>query len=92
MAVHMISYDLRQPGRNYDALYEAIKSYGAWAHVNESVWCIKTDKTCAQVRDHLAKHIDKNDKLIVAKLAGEAAWIGLEDKVSTWLKEALEGR
>lgn len=92
MAVHVISYDLRHPGRDYEALYEAIMSYGSYARVNESVWCIKTQETCVQVRDHLQKHIDNNDLLFVARLSGEAAWVGLGDKVSKWLKDALEGR
>ena len=32
MSSIIIEYDLRQPGRDYDALYNAIKSYEAWAH------------------------------------------------------------
>ena len=30
MSSKIIEYDLRQPGRDYDALYNAIKSYEAW--------------------------------------------------------------
>ena len=53
MSSKIIEYDLRQPGRDYDALYKAIQNYGTWAHVTESTWLIKTDETCAQVRDKL---------------------------------------
>ena len=28
----LITYDLKQPGRNYTDLYEAIKSLGDWQH------------------------------------------------------------
>lgn len=41
MTSMIIEYDLRSPGRNYDDLYRAIKSYGAWAHITESTWFIK---------------------------------------------------
>lgn len=70
----IISYDLLKPGHRYDALIEAIKSYGTWAHITESTWFIKTDQTCSQVRDTLSSAIDNNDLLFVAKLTGAAAW------------------
>lgn len=89
MAVHMISYDLRHPGRNYQSLYDAIMSYGSYAHVNESVWAIATQYSSAQVRDHLLQHIDENDALIVARLAGEAAWWGLPEHAAAWLNKNL---
>ena len=41
MTSMIIEYDLRSPGRNYDELYKAIKSYGVWAHITESTWFIK---------------------------------------------------
>ena len=53
MSSKIVEYDLRQPGRDYDALYNAIKGYGTWAHVTESTWFIKTDETCVQVPDKL---------------------------------------
>ena len=46
MSSIIIEYDLRQPGRDYEALYNAIKSYEAWAHVTESTWLIKTEDRC----------------------------------------------
>lgn len=89
MAVLEICYDLIQPGRNYAPLYEAIKSYGGWAHVTESVWCVYTEKSCKEVCDHLAQFIDGNDRLFVAKLTREAAWRGLPAEVSKWLQDNL---
>ena len=74
MSSKIIEYDLRQPGRDYDALYEAIKSYGKWAHITESTWFIKTDATCVQIRDKLLSIMDSNDRLFVGELSGVAAW------------------
>lgn len=70
----IIEYDLRSPGRNYDELYKAIKSYGVWAHITESTWFIKTSESCVQVRDKLLAHMDGNDRIFVAALTGVAAW------------------
>ena len=74
MSSKIVEYDLRQPDRNYDALYNAIKGYGTWAHVTESTWFIKTDETCVQVRDKLMELMDNNDRLFVGELSGTADW------------------
>ncbi len=74
MSSKIIEYDLRQPGRNYDALYNAIKNYGTWARITESTWFIKTTETCVQVRDKLSKQMDSNDRIFVGELSGAAAW------------------
>lgn len=74
MTSMIIEYDLRSPGRNYDELYKAIKSYSVWAHITESTWFIKTSESCVQVRDKLLAHMDGNDRIFVAALTGVAAW------------------
>ena len=72
---YMVGYDLKTPGKDYPNLIDAIKTYNWW-HCLDSTWLIKTDKTAAQIRDHLVQHIDANDRLLVATLTGEAAWTG----------------
>ena len=88
MASKVITYDLCSPGRNYDDLYKAIKSYGTWAHITESTWFVKTDDSCAQIRDNLLSHIDSNDRLFVGELTGTAAWHNVICK-NEFLKENL---
>lgn len=89
MATYIISYDLRKPGKNYDDLIEALKTYETWWHHLGSTWCIVTARTAAQVRDHLAQHIDQNDALLVVKSGGEGAWMGFNERGSKWLKDNL---
>ena len=74
MTSMIIEYDLCSPGRDYDDLYKAIKSYGVVAPITESTWFIKTSETCVQVRDKLIAHMDGNDRIFVAALTGTAAW------------------
>ena len=85
MSAYIITYDLSQPGRNYDDLYARIKSYDAWAMITESSWAVVTEQSPVAVRDHLKPALDRNDKLFVGTL-GSSAWIGLSDKISDWLK------
>ena len=77
MSSKIISYDLCAPGRNYDDLYKAIRSYSRWAHITESTWFVKTTSSCVEVRDDLLSYIDKNDRLFVGELTGTAAWNNL---------------
>lgn len=46
MISKIIEYDLRAPGKDYDALYNIIKSYSYWVHITESTWFVKTDESC----------------------------------------------
>ena len=88
MSSKIISYDLCAPSRNYDALYKAIKAYGKWAHITESTWFINTSSTCAEIREDLASHMDKNDRLFVGELKRAAAWRNVICD-SSYLKENL---
>lgn len=74
MTSKIIEYDLKKSGRNYNAVYEIIKSYPKWAHITESIWFVKTSDSCVQIRDKIMKEIDSNDTVFVATLTGEAAW------------------
>lgn len=88
MSSKIIEYDLTTPGRDYESLYKAIKSYPCWARITESTWFVKTDDTCVQIRDALKEKMDSNDRIFVGKLSGEAAWSNLICK-SQYLKENL---
>ena len=88
MATHIISYDLRKPGQNYDALYERIKTYDNWAHIAKSTWAVVTAKTAEQVRDNLFAVMDDNDRLVVVKSGGAGAWHNVICS-NQWLKDNL---
>jgi hypothetical protein len=90
MATHLITYDLSQPGRDYDKLIAAIKRYPGWCPTTESTWLIQTTESTSSVRDALARVMDANDKLFVVDVTGKAAaWRGLSAKVSEWIKKNL---
>ncbi len=84
---YIISYDLRKK-RDYESLYDAIKSYGNWAHILESVWAVVTEKSAKQVRDHLLSCMDNDDGLFVVKSGTEAAWQNVMCETQ-WLKDNL---
>ena len=91
MASYLITYDLSKPERNYSGLFSAIKAVsGTWAHVSESSWIVvANNQSSTKIRDNLNKVLDRNDKVLVCKLTGEAAWYGLSSQQTTWLKSNL---
>ena len=88
--VYCISYDLKNPGRDYTSLIEGIKAYGTWWHQTQSVWIIVSQRTATEVRDDLMKYIDRSDKLFVVVLKREWAAVGFQDKEYIWLKSIPE--
>lgn len=85
MKLYQISYDLRKQ-RDYPSLYERIEAYGTWCHALESTWIIVSDQTSVQIRDNLRQAMDKDDGLLVTRLQGEGAWVGLSDEITQWLQ------
>lgn len=77
MPAYLVSYDLRNPHRDYSRLYTRLKDWGA-LRILESDYLIAHAKTnCIEIRDDLSKYIDNDDGLFVAHLTGEAAWRAL---------------
>ena len=87
MTCYIISYDLVNE-RDYERLYAAIKSYSNWAKITESTWAIVTDKSAKEVRDKLIESMDEDDRLIVIKSGGEAAWKNASCS-NEWLQKNL---
>lgn len=50
---YFISYDLNNPGQNYDDLIDAIKKYGTYCKINKSDWIICTNDKAKTIRDNL---------------------------------------
>jgi hypothetical protein len=87
MKMYTISYDLSNPGRDYDSITNAIKNYGTWWHQSGSVWLIATNTTsCTAIRDYLKQFMDQNDKIFVAQLNGEWAGFGFTTDEYNWIK------
>lgn len=85
---YIIAYDLCQPERNYDRLYDEIKSFRNWGHITESVWAVTSEQDSEAIRDRLYRVIDSNDRLFVIKSGLDAAWYRTIAN-SEWLKQNL---
>lgn len=87
MKCYIISYDLRY-SRDYESLINAIKAYGYWGKINESLWAVVTNQNATQIRNNLLNYIDNDDRLFVLKSGAEGAWTNaIAD--NKWLKDNL---
>ncbi len=73
--IYIIIYDLRNPGRDYNALYDAIKSLSQnWQHPLESTWFVSLNygSTAQTIFDRLKPYIDDNDNLFIVNMNNSA--------------------
>ena len=64
----IISYDLKVPGKDYSALFDAIKNLsgeGYWQHPLESTWVVYTTLDVNDIYEKLHSVMDNNDLLLV---------------------------
>lgn len=85
--IHLITYDLHEPDRDYKDVIEQIKVFGACAHAEESVWLVDTLMTPVECRDAL-NAVTTEASYFVARLRPNWAPMGLVDPVITWLKDS----
>lgn len=70
----IITYDLCNLSKNYNALYEYFRSYPDFAQITESTWFISTDKSCIQIGLELSDLLDSDDRFFVTDVSVDAAW------------------
>lgn len=77
MALFLITYDLRKPGRNYDDLYKLLDDTWHAKRLVESVWLAELVGPAPTVRDLIKGQIDANDRIAVIEVTSEADWATL---------------
>ena len=83
----LINYDLKKPGQDYTALYNAIKGAPSWWHYLESTWIIRTNETPQVWSERLRRVMDINDHILVVDITSRPRWGWLPQKAWEWLRE-----
>ena len=82
-----ISYDLKEPGKNYEQVISAVKRLGVWAKVHYSFWYVGSQMSAEQARDFMLKSLDTNDSLYVVDATNNlAAWYNVSDEVARFIE------
>ena len=82
----LVSYDLRQPRRDYGPLHDHLREFDHCRPL-ESVWLVAADLSPKQLRDELRPLLDADDGLLVVDFTGKAsAWQELDGDSAGWIK------
>lgn len=76
MKAYLVSYDLDKPGQDYTDLIRTIEGLGGKKCLY-SEWFIATNLNSSQLFDKLSPFIDRNDRLLILGVTGEATWWNL---------------
>ena len=83
----LITYDLKQPDRDYTTLYESIKQCSSvWWHYLESVWIIRTEMTANQCFDKIHPNMDNNDYIFIVDISHQTRQGWLPKDAWEWIK------
>ncbi len=74
MALYLITYDLRKPGRNYDDLYKLLRDTWTAKPIAESVWLAELNGPAAAIRDIVLGAVDANDRILAIEVTSSADW------------------
>ena len=85
MGVFLISYDLIDK-KDYQAVYDKIKTYSKWAHILESVWLVESSQEAKKIRENISSITDNDDKIFVCRLSGDWATVNIGKEYTDWLK------
>jgi len=88
MPCYIVSYELKQPRREYVDFVSAIKSYDDWAQLLDCTWAIVSDKSAVEIRDQLWELLDPDDGIFVIESGREAAWQDVRCD-NQWLRDKL---
>lgn len=84
MAIILVSYDLKAPGRNYQPVYDYMKTF-TWCKGLESVYLLDTTTSTDTIRDEMRKRIDDNDVVFVTRLQRD--WSSFNYYCGDWLNK-----
>lgn len=84
--VLVIAYDLHNPGRDYEAVADFIKSNASWAHPQGSVWFVQSSMEPEWWVRGMRDAGDANDEYFVCQLAHNWSSINMDQRVVDWLK------
>jgi hypothetical protein len=54
-------------------------------NIRDDVWVIESEDHATKLRDRIKRHMLKDERVIVALLAGHAAWHGFDPDAEDWL-------
>ena len=85
--IYLVTYDLNKEGKDYNSLYDKIKSIGPWFHPLESVWFLKSSDNVNNITEQIRTTMDVNDHIFVVNISNQDRQGWLPKTAWEWLRE-----
>ena len=83
--LYLVTYSCTDSERHREVdAFVAGLSDNCW-NVWDDVWVVESDEHATKLRDQIRRHMLENETVIVALLAGHAAWHGFDPESEDWL-------
>lgn len=79
MKTFSISYDLRNPNRDYPKLYEILRALGAKRSSIHSKWVLKRNISIEFLEKTIRRRINPNDRLEIDEIVDSTSWNARSD-------------
>jgi hypothetical protein len=90
MKTYVLSFDLNH-GYDQSEIFEELANLGETQQALSSTWFLKSELTAKEIRDKLGAHLAADERVMVMKSGGPAAWrnVMCDNK---WLIENLSNK
>ena len=85
MAILLVTYDLKKPGRNYQPVHDYLKRF-TYCQGLESVWLLDTATSIRTVLYTMQNLVDANDAIFVVRLMQD--WGSYNYGCADWLNDS----
>ncbi len=85
--IYLITYDLKSPGKDYNTLYDTIKTAPYWWHHLESTWIIQTEQSVTYWSEKIRNVIDQNDLFLIVDITEQPRQGWLKKTAWEWIRE-----
>lgn len=86
MAIFVLSYDLKAPGRDYKPLVDELKRLDAHRTL-DSFWLINVDNTARDLLEHFKSFLDESDALWVLELTKAHTFTNAKAGTNDWIRD-----
>lgn len=86
MGLFIISFDLHGNEKDYNCLYEKLKSFPEHLQLLESSWLVKTPGTSERLLEIFSQCLDSDDQILIAELTDDIATQGFSRALQLHIK------
>lgn len=89
MAAYIVSCEFQANADQHSRLSERLAAFGEFRQLNSAMWLLNTRDDAVDMLEGLSDCIAVDDKLLIARLQGDAALEGYSPPLAEWVQGTL---